>query len=183
MYLYNLIVTYQLVGGFHMKKITKKSKGFTLIELLIVMIIIGVLAGMMTLSTGGSTDKAKATKLVNDMRVLKSACLLYSMENEGLDSLFSSSSSSIEGEKLKPLYAYTDIPDSIINDMNFSLWHKSGGYFIAYPSDKLSKPVKTALQKMAESNHLLGTGDVDAALYDPTSKFVNMLVIRDANTK
>lgn len=49
-----------------MKKMIKKyrkAKGFTLIELLIVIVIIGILAGMMMLSTGAATDRAQATKL------------------------------------------------------------------------------------------------------------------------
>ncbi|MDO4987618.1 MAG: prepilin-type N-terminal cleavage/methylation domain-containing protein [Synergistes sp.] len=66
-----------------MRKIMKKRvrRGFTLVELLIVIIIIGVLAGMMMLSTGSATDKAEATKIVSDLRSIKSACLLYYADN------------------------------------------------------------------------------------------------------
>jgi general secretion pathway protein G len=55
---------------------TRKG-GFTLVELLIVIMIIAILAGMMLLATGSATDGAEATKVVNDLRNLKSAALLF----------------------------------------------------------------------------------------------------------
>lgn len=54
--------------------------GFTLVELLIVIIIIGILAGMMMISAGAATDKATATKIISDVRTIKGAALLYKMD-------------------------------------------------------------------------------------------------------
>jgi len=57
-----------------MKK--RKARGFTLIELLIVIIIIGILAGALLLAAGAGTDKATATKIVSDMRSIKTAAVM-----------------------------------------------------------------------------------------------------------
>ncbi|MDL2264341.1 type II secretion system GspH family protein [Synergistaceae bacterium OttesenSCG-928-I11] len=66
-----------------MRKIMHARKGgFTLVELLIVIMIIAILAGMMMLATGAATDSAEATKIINDMRSLKSAILLYYVDNQ-----------------------------------------------------------------------------------------------------
>ncbi|MDR3255849.1 MAG: prepilin-type N-terminal cleavage/methylation domain-containing protein [Synergistaceae bacterium] len=66
-----------------MEKITQTRKGgFTLVELLIVIVIIGILAGMMMLTMGSATDGADASKLVNDLRLLKSSSLLYYADND-----------------------------------------------------------------------------------------------------
>lgn len=59
----------------------RKARGFTLVELLIVIVIIGILAGSMLLVFGSTTDKAKATRIVSDMRNLKAAALMYYADN------------------------------------------------------------------------------------------------------
>ena len=68
---------------FLMNAITRARKGgFTLVELLIVIIIIAILAGMMMLTTGSATDRAEATKIINDLRNLKAASLMYYVDNK-----------------------------------------------------------------------------------------------------
>lgn len=55
----------------------KKKKAFTLVELLIVIIIIGILAGMLLIAVGSAVDRAEATKIINTLRSYKSATLMY----------------------------------------------------------------------------------------------------------
>ncbi|MDR1509728.1 MAG: type II secretion system GspH family protein [Synergistaceae bacterium] len=58
-----------------------RKKGFTLVELLIVIMIIAILSGMMMLSTGSATDGAESIKVINDLRNLKGAALMFYMDN------------------------------------------------------------------------------------------------------
>lgn len=58
------------------KKMPYSRKAFTLVELLVVIVIIGVLAGILAMSVGSASDRAEATRIVNDMRVLKAAVFM-----------------------------------------------------------------------------------------------------------
>jgi prepilin-type N-terminal cleavage/methylation domain-containing protein len=59
-----------------------RNRGFSLVELLIVILVIGVLAGMMMIAAGSATDGAEAARYVSDLRMAKSASLLLFI-NEG----------------------------------------------------------------------------------------------------
>ena len=58
-----------------MKIKTSKCKAFTLVELLIVIVVIGVLSAMMMLSSTEAVSSAKATKIISDLRNLKTAMI------------------------------------------------------------------------------------------------------------
>ena len=59
-----------------MRSIEKKrsgQKGFTLVELLVVIVILGVLAGIVVFAIGGITDKGKSTSCKADKSALETA--------------------------------------------------------------------------------------------------------------
>jgi prepilin-type N-terminal cleavage/methylation domain len=60
-----------------MKRLGRKRWAFTLVEILIVLLLIGILAGALMLVSFSVTAKAKATRIVEDMRSLKAAAMLY----------------------------------------------------------------------------------------------------------
>lgn len=64
-----------------MKTINEQRAAFTLIELLMVIIIIGILAAAMMLIVSSGNEAAEAAKIISDLRSLKSAAMLYYLEN------------------------------------------------------------------------------------------------------
>ena len=59
----------------------KRKGGFTLVELLIVIMIIGILAGMVLLSMGPVLDSVRAAAVISDTRTLLGAAQLYFVDN------------------------------------------------------------------------------------------------------
>lgn len=58
-----------------------KRKGFTLIGVLIVIVVIGVLAAMMMLSSTEAVSTAKAAKILSNLQILKRAVELWYADN------------------------------------------------------------------------------------------------------
>ncbi|WP_302806094.1 prepilin-type N-terminal cleavage/methylation domain-containing protein [Cloacibacillus porcorum] len=64
----------------------KHKSAFTLVEVLIVILIIGILAGLIMLSSGSATDTAERTRCVADRRSLRSALYIFRVEKGGTTS-------------------------------------------------------------------------------------------------
>ncbi|MFO7728488.1 MAG: type II secretion system major pseudopilin GspG [Desulfonatronovibrio sp.] len=75
-------------------RINDGSKGFSLIELMIVVVILGLLAGLLVPRIMDRPEEAKVTKARMDMRTIESALRFYRLDNgfyptteQGLESL------------------------------------------------------------------------------------------------
>lgn len=139
-----------------MKKMLKrKSKGFTLVELLIVIIIIGILAGMMMLSTGAATDKAEATKIVSNLRNIKAGVIMYYADHTTWPSSDAAMTSS------SAVAAYVDqVPTgySILND-NTNVWVKATGAN-TLPTWTATSGIHSKLTDMVTASGITVSGDV-----------------------
>ncbi|RLB94105.1 MAG: type II secretion system protein GspG [Deltaproteobacteria bacterium] len=64
-----------------LKKIGTDNRGFSLIELMVVIVILGILAGMIMPKLMGRTDDAKLVKAAVDIATLDTALKLYKLDN------------------------------------------------------------------------------------------------------
>ena len=88
----------------------RRNGGFTLVELLIVILIIGILAGLVLLAVGEARDNAEATRIVNDLRVLSSAARMYYVDKGEWPASVRPNAINISDEVLEDLLAYLDRP-------------------------------------------------------------------------
>ena len=79
-----------------MNSITKQQHGFTLIELMVVIVILGILAGVVVPRIMDNPDKARVAKAKHDITALESALDVYRLDNftypttdQGLEALVS----------------------------------------------------------------------------------------------
>lgn len=60
---------------------SRREAGFSFIEVMVVVVIIGLLAGAVTLQVTSYLDKAKETRVKTDMRVIEDALVAYYAEH------------------------------------------------------------------------------------------------------
>lgn len=105
-----------------MKQFTRhtRSAGFTLIELMIVLVIIGVLAGIAVYNFAGAADKAKKDSTMTRMKMIQGALSTYYAQY---------SSFPPSGVGMQPLLAEKLLKADAANDM----WGRPFAYYSPAP--------------------------------------------------
>jgi len=152
-------------------------KGFTLVELLIVIIIIEILAGAMMMVAGRSRDTAEATRIISDLRTMKSAVLVWLVDASVSDTTWNGLD-----QDPTPLNTYLDKPLTAGQDKyKFELGTvkvqkqdgvDAGGnpkyvpveetaWLLGYNLAGVADGVKTHLKSQAQSVGLYGDKEID----------------------
>jgi prepilin-type N-terminal cleavage/methylation domain-containing protein len=61
----------------YVERLRRDERGFTLIELLIVIVILGILAGIVLFAVGGVTDRGAVAACKNDFKTIQTAVEAY----------------------------------------------------------------------------------------------------------
>ena len=102
-----------------------KRKGFTLIELLIVIVVIGILVAMMSLTASEFIASAKASNIIANLTTLKKATLAWDMDNlekvadDGRVVIITDPKKSVtDGANVKPIQEWSDSYIHLSNYIN-----------------------------------------------------------------
>lgn len=140
-----------------MKDKTAKINGFTLIEMLIVIVIIGILAAMILMGGRSAVDKAEATKIISDLRTMKSAIVMYYVDYGSWPVWASAGSSYTKGASTEvyPTKYVEKLPAGENYWIGAMTLNSSLAFSVAGVGS-LDVGVRKALASQAEQNHLYG---------------------------
>lgn len=168
----------------------KRRKGFTLIEMLIVLVIISILAGMMMMTLASTSDKAKATAIVSNMRIIKAALLMYYADHGSWPGdlgtgKFKESSSNTKASSLLLGYIDKAIPDEytiVQNPTKTSKYY--GSIFVKYNGlNKLSSGIRSQLAIMAPTANLWNTSEWVTTINKDTKNIYGEYYYTEGNSK
>ena len=91
------------------RKLRTDEGGFTLIELLMVIVILGVLAGIVVLSVGGISDRGQASACKADGKTVQVAEEAYFASPTAGNGAYGSEQELVDGKFLASLSTYVDV--------------------------------------------------------------------------
>ena len=135
----------------------RKHKGFTLVELLIVIVVMGILASMMTLSSSESVSTARASNIISNLRNFSMAAMAFYTDSMDYFGKNPSTLTDLKSYVKKYMHNEGNIPD----ETSYIVWNDSGTWWAGYnlTSAGESDRVKEKLESRAQGANLCGTGD------------------------
>ena len=135
-------------------------KGFTLVELLIVIVIIGILAAAMLLSSGSATASAEASNIVSNLRSLKAATMMFYADS--MDAIAAVNGLLPGTVTVDALKGYTDNPERFADGKGYLFW------FVGVDLEKLKMSstmdeVMKKLEGKKDTLALISTTDATSA--------------------
>lgn len=110
----------------------KKNTGFTLLEIMVVIVILGLLAGLVVPNVMGSVDQANVQKVVTDISGIETALKQYKMDvgrypttDQGLQALIEKPTSAPVPKKYRS--------DGYLEKISEDPWHSA--YFYKMPGE------------------------------------------------
>ena len=150
----------------------KMRKGFTLVELLIVIVIIGILAAAMLLSSGSATASAEASNIVSNLRSLKAATMMFYADS--MDAIAAVNGLLPTGVNVDALKGYTDNPKKFADGKGYlfkSNTNKNWFVGVDLGALKMSSTVSDVMKKLEgkkETLALISTENATSAPGDTT---------------
>ncbi len=128
----------------------KARKGFTLVELLIVVAILATLTAAMTASISGSTAKAKAAMIANNVEAMKNAASQYYTEHMEESSTLASATTTTVLDAYIPTwrdFQKGDIKYIVVTD-NSDAGRTKWAITVDFSNDGEAEAIKTSLAKI-----------------------------------
>ncbi|MBN1333621.1 MAG: prepilin-type N-terminal cleavage/methylation domain-containing protein [Synergistales bacterium] len=140
--------------------LSELRRGFSLVEVLVVIVIMGILAGTLSLTLRGSRDRAEASGIISDIRSVKAASLMYRLDSGGFDGT----------EDISVLAPYADGATMNDRDLSYAFIVTDGRAFLQVDLSRIQEDVRKKIAEMAEGE-----------FYQP--KVVSGVIFRELGTR